>query len=158
MYSPTGKFIRFINFENEKNIEGILSFTIHKQKNILILLLEFKENETLTSSIYIYDLNEFKIIRIYKLKKYIPGNFMTYDDKNDFILISGNNHCIHLLLISPINEEEPLIHTFSEEGKEDGKLNEPHGIIIQDNIIWIVDSENNRIQLFSYFNQIEHLT
>jgi len=77
---------------------------------------------------------------------------MTYDDKNDFILISDSyNHFIHILLISPIDEEEPLIHTFSEYGKEDGKLYYPHGIKIQDNIIWVVDCYNNRIQLFSYF-------
>jgi len=73
---------------------------------------------------------------------------MTYDDKNDFILISDyHNNCIHIILLSPIYEEEPLIHTFSEFGDEDGELDNPLGIKIQDNIIWVVDAEFKMAEL-----------
>jgi len=44
--------------------------------------------------------------------------------------------------------ENPLIKSFTCQGKEDGKVYYPRGVISQDNI-WIVDSENNRIQKFS---------
>jgi len=70
-------------------------------------------------------------------------------DFNDQVIITADTHSIHSVLIPRTNDEKLLTKSFSSKGNGDGKFNTPIGTITQDNVIWVVDSGNNRIQKFS---------
>jgi len=152
IYTPIGKFIREIDFANEKNFLGISSFTINKEKNILFALIHFRsENGKDTTAVYIYDLVTNVILHTHNLN--LPFKIytrLTYNNINEQIVISDyDNNCIDLVLIPITNEEKLLVKSFSCKGKDDGQVDHPLGITTQGSNIYVVDNGNNRIQKFS---------
>jgi hypothetical protein len=104
---------------------------------------------TLTNSkFYIHDLNG-KLINSWDVidGKYKQIRKISTNDKEIFIVDSIFN-CVRVF-----SYEEKLVRIWGKYGTESGNFKNPSGIVIYFNIVFIVDTNNKRIQAFTCFGK-----
>ena len=72
-----------------------------------------------------------------------PPRYIAATADNHLLITSPSSHVV--MVYSAMGE---LVHLFGWEGSDPGRLRQPQGICISDNVVYVVDSGNNRIQVF----------
>lgn len=88
--------------------------------------------------------------KIDKSKGLREATDIAVDDNGILYILDAENHCI--LTQDPSNQESRILRCLGNKGSLPGQFNNPGGIAISSDTLYVADTGNNRIQAFAKIN------